>query len=124
MSRRSERLSEEIKRTVSHIITQQIKDPRLSVMLSITRVDVSRDLGFARIFVSSMGDQNDKAATMEGLERAKGFIRRELGKRLRLRIMPEIDFQIDNSIEHGAYIHSLIEKVSRSEENKQGNDTI
>jgi ribosome-binding factor A len=118
MSRRSERLSEEIKRIVSQVIRQEIKDPRLSIMLSITRVDVSKDLSFARIFVSPMGDQNDRATTIEGLEHAKGFIRRELGKRLRLRVVPEVAFQIDTSIEHGAYISTLIDKVTKSEGNK------
>lgn len=117
MSRRSEKLSEEIKREVSRIIRNEIKDPRITSMVSVTRVEVSNDLGYAKILVSLLGDEVEREKTLEGLNRAKGFIRRELGKKIRTRFVPEITFFVDHSIEHGAYINKLIDKVKGKERN-------
>lgn len=118
MSRRAEKLSEEIKRELSQIIQNEIKDPRVPELISVTNVDVTRDLSYAKVSISIMADEEARKNAMIALDKAKGFIRRELGRRLTLRSVPEIAFFSDASIEHGAYINQLIEKVMKSEENK------
>jgi len=124
VSRRSEKLSEEIKREMSQIVRSELKDPRISAMVSVTRVEVSRDLSYAKIFISLLGDKEESEKTLEGLMRAKGFIKRELSKKIRTRFMPEISFFVDHSIEYGAYINQLIEKVRQNEGNDHSDDNI
>lgn len=107
-SRRYNRLSEEIKRALSDIIRSDVKDPRISELMSITGVQVTEDLKFAKIYVS---DYKDIDTTLIALESAKGFIKREIGKRVKMRIIPELIFMRDNSIERGLHISKLIDKV-------------
>ena len=122
MSRRAQRLSEEIKREVSDILRNGVKDPRVNALISIAQVKVSRDLGYARIYVSLFGSQREKKDALEGLERARGFIKRELGGRLKLRCVPDISFLADDSIEYGSHIDQLLKKVIKSEETGKEND--
>lgn len=112
MTRRSEKLQEFIKEEVSEIIQHELKDPRIG-FVSITDVEVSVDLRHARIFVSVYGDDEAKAATMAGLLSAQRFVRGELGKRLQMRYTPEITFKLDESIERGTRIVSLIRDVAQ-----------
>jgi len=109
---RIERISEEIKREISDIIQNELKDPRLSKLISITEVNVTKDLRYAKVYVSVMGSEEEKANSLEGLKSAAGFIRREIGRRVQLRYTPEIHFELDNSIERGAYITKLINETS------------
>ncbi|HOK49550.1 MAG TPA: 30S ribosome-binding factor RbfA, partial [Sedimentibacter sp.] len=102
------RLSEEIKRALSDIIRSDVKDPRISELMSITGVQVTEDLKFAKIYVS---DYKDIDTTLIALESAKGFIKREIGKRVKMRIIPELIFMRDDSIERGLHISKLIDKV-------------
>jgi ribosome-binding factor A len=122
MKRRAQRLSEEIKRDISGIIRNEIKDPRITSLLSITQVQVSNDLSYAKIFVSVLGDEGKRKETLEGLNKAKGFIKRELGKNLRQRVTPDITFYLDDSIEHGSHINQLLKKVMGDEEKIKEND--
>jgi len=107
-SRRYNRLSEEIKRALSDIIRSDVKDSRISELMSITGVQVTEDLKFAKIYVS---DYKDIDTTLIALESAKGFIKREIGKRVKMRIIPELIFMRDDSIERGLHISKLIDKV-------------
>ncbi|NLU27564.1 MAG: 30S ribosome-binding factor RbfA [Hungateiclostridium thermocellum] len=109
---RIKRISEEIKREISDIIQNELKDPRLSKLISITEVNVTKDLRYAKVYVSVMGSEEEKANSLEGLKSAAGFIRREIGRRVQLRYTPEIHFELDNSIERGAYITKLINETS------------
>lgn len=120
MSGRIERIAEEIKREVSSIIAQDVKDPRLG-MISITEVVVSRDLSWAKVYYSQLGDEEERAQTLIGLNKAKGFIRTELAKRLRLRHTPEIIFEFDPSLEQGAKMDALL-RTLQSPEGDQGED--
>jgi ribosome-binding factor A len=122
MNRRAQRLSEEIKREISDILRNGVKDPRVSQLLSITQVEVSRDLSFAKVYVSLLGDDGAKKEAFEGLEKAKGFVRRELGSRLRLRLTPEIAFIPDDSIEYGTHINKLLREVMGNKETGKEND--
>ncbi len=108
---RSERVAEEIKKELSMIIRDEVKDPRISEMLSIVKVDASRDLSHAKIYVSVLGSDEEKEETIDGLESANGFIRRELGKVLQLRHVPELNFVLDSSIEYSVHISKKIQEL-------------
>lgn len=115
---RADRLAEEIKRIVTDILRTEIKDPRINPFTSITRVDVSKDLRYARIYVSILGDQEEQEKTLEGLKNAGGFIRSELGKQIRLRYHPEITFSLDTSIQHGLKITRLLRDLANEKGRK------
>jgi ribosome-binding factor A len=106
---RTDRISEEIKKEVSSLIQNGLKDPRLPKMISVTAVEATRDLSYAKIFISVLGSDEEKANALKGLKSAAGFIRREVGHRLQLRYTPEMLFELDNSIERGVYISKLID---------------
>ncbi len=111
MSERKGRLQEDIKREISDILTKLVKDPRLG-FLSITDVELSKDLSHAKVFFSVYGDEEQQISTAEGLQRAKGFVRSELGKRIRVRHIPELHFLYDPSIEHGARINQILKELN------------
>ena len=126
---RTDRISEEVKREVSFIIQNELKDPRIAKMISVTAADVTRDLRYARVYVSVLGDENEKRDAIEGLRSAAVFIRREIGRRIQLRYTPEIIFELDDSIEHGVYINKLINETLQGDrretdaEKDSGNDS-
>ncbi len=105
---RTNRISEEMKKEISAIIQSELKDPRLPKMISVTSAEVTRDLRYAKVFISVFGNEADKKNAIEGLKSAAGFIRREVGHRLQLRYSPELLFELDDSIERGVYITKLI----------------
>lgn len=113
---RTIRISEEIKKELSNLIQNELKDPRLSKLVSVLHVNVTKDLRYAKVFISVMGSDEEKRSTLEGLKNASGFIRREIGHRIQLRYTPEIHFELDNSIEHGAYITKLINETVKHDE--------
>ncbi len=109
-NKRINRISEEVKKVVSEMLINGIKDPRISSLTTVTDVEVTRDLRFAKIYVSVL-EEDKKQETMDGLNKAKGFIRREIGQKVDLRYAPEPLFYLDESIEHGIYMSKLIEDV-------------
>jgi ribosome-binding factor A len=115
-SKRLGRISEEIKKLVSNLISNQIKDPRVSPLTSITEVQVTSDLRYAKIFISILGDDKQKEETLKGLQSASGFIRKEIGNNIKLRYTPEPIFYLDNSIERGVHIMKLIDKIKKEED--------
>ncbi len=111
--RRIARVAEMIRREVSQLLFSGIKDDRVGMgMVSVTHVDVAGDLQHAKVFVSIYGSDEDKSAAMAGLKSATGFVRSELGNRMRLRRTPEILFVEDASIEQGTKVLSLINRLS------------
>lgn len=108
---RTDRISEEIKKELSDLIRNQIKDPRLPEFVSITLVRVTKDLRYAKVYVSVLGDEEKKKGAIEALTSAAGFIRHEIGQRINLRYTPELHFKLDDSIEHGMYVTKLIEET-------------
>ncbi|MBE9189466.1 30S ribosome-binding factor RbfA [Gloeocapsopsis crepidinum LEGE 06123] len=121
-SRRVSRVAELIKREVSQMLIHDIKDDRVGAgMVSVTDVDVSGDLQHAKIFVSIYGTDEARAETMAGLKSATGYVRSELGQRVRLRRTPEIVFQEDRSIERGNRVLSLINQLNQ---NRQIDDAV
>lgn len=115
MGRRTRRLGETLKAELSDIIQRELKDPRIG-FVTITGVDVSPDLRQARVFLSIMGDEKTREEGIAGLTQARGHIRSELGKRVRLKFLPELHFRIDPSIEEGLRISKLIARIKREEE--------
>ena len=112
MTRRAERVSSLIRQEVSELLQEQVNDPRLRGFISVTKVSTSPDLKQAKVFVSILGNQTNKNEMLQGFKSASGFFRRELSRRLLLRSIPELSFQFDDSIEHGAKILQLIDQVS------------
>lgn len=108
---RTMRISEEIKKIVSHLIMFNMKDPRVSKMTSVVSVDTTNDLTYANIYISVYDPKADPLKTLEGLNSAKGFIRKEIGRELNLRITPVPIFKLDKSIENGMHINQLLKDV-------------
>lgn len=107
---RTDRIEEEIKKVVSHLIDQELKDPRLTGLISVTSVEVSKDLKYCKIFVSMLGSK-DEAEAMEALKSSAGYIRREIGAKVRMFSTPEVKFELDHSIEYGAHIQNVIKEL-------------
>ncbi|NLM55553.1 MAG: 30S ribosome-binding factor RbfA [Firmicutes bacterium] len=121
MSTKHNRITEDIKRAVSDIIGRQVKDPRLG-MVSITDVELSRDLSLAKIFFSVLGDEQAVQNSLAGLNNAKGFIRTELARRVKIRHTPEIAFVYDESLERGARINALLRELGTQPDTDGGED--
>ena len=92
-------------------LAEGVKDPRVTGLVTVTGVDVTRDLRHAKVHVSILGSEVEKKSTMEGLQSVAGHLRAKLGRTLRLRATPELDFRYDDSIAHAARIDSLLEQI-------------
>ncbi|MFC1950108.1 30S ribosome-binding factor RbfA [Chloroflexota bacterium] len=112
MAHRIERVNSLIRQEISELLQCQVKDPRLDNFVAVTEVSTSPDLKYAKIFVSRMGSEEEKQETLRVLVAASGFFRKELAKRLRLRRIPELNFQWDDSIERGEGLLQLIDEIS------------
>ena len=113
-SNRIGRINEEIQRELADLL-RTLKDPRVQAMISITRVETTGDLRYAKVYVSVL-EKDRSRDVLKGLKSAGGYLRREIGSRLQLRYTPELVFELDDSIEHGARIFDLIEQLHRKEE--------
>ena len=112
---RHERVAEEIRHEVSILLTGELKDPRITGLVTVTEVRVSPDLRQARVFVTVMGTDAEQASTLKGLQAASGFVRRELTERLGLRRSPEVHWILDKSEEYGEHIEDLLRQVKKDE---------
>lgn len=112
--KRTDRISEEVKKNLSDII-RELKDPRIPLMTSVVSVEVTKDLKYAKAYISVMGDEETKKAALDGLKSASGFIRKEIGNRVLLRALPQFSFHLDSSIEHGAHINELLRSVIKDD---------
>lgn len=106
------RINGEVQRELSRIISQEIKDPRIHPMTSVVAVEVTPDLKFCKAYISVLGDEEDRKNTEEGLNRAVGYIRRELARTINLRNTPAITFVMDQSIEYGVEMAKKIDEVN------------
>lgn len=116
---RSERVAEEIRNVVADVLRNDIRDPRLPAIVSITDVKLTRDLSHATIYYSVYGDADEKSETDKVFESANPFIRREIAKRIKLRIVPELHFKRDDSIEHGMMMDKLIDETLKKDMEKK-----
>ena len=117
--KRAERVSDQMKQEIADILMRKVKDPRIG-FVTVTDVEVADDLRNAKVFVSVYG--TDKEKTLKGLESASPFIRSELGKRMRMKFVPELLFRYDESVERGAHIMELLHGIEEKDEDKAGGD--
>jgi ribosome-binding factor A len=114
MSLRANRVGEQMKKELGDIISRKIKDPRIG-FVTVTDVEVTGDLQQAKVFISVLGDEEQRENTLKGLAKAKGFIRTEIGQRIRLRKTPEITFEFDESVDYGNKIENLLHQLHHDE---------
>ena len=117
-NKRINRISEEIKKVLSEILLNGLKDPRVTSMTTITEVKVTRDLSYANVYISVLGNKKEKEESLKGLQNAKGFLRSEIGKKIDLRHVPEPVFHLDETLEHASRIEQLIKKVKQEDNNR------
>ncbi len=123
---RPQRVSQELQKEIAIILQREIKDPRLGMMVTVSGVEVSRDLAYAKVFVTFLNDQ-DKDAVKNGLKalkEASGYIRILLGKAMRLRIVPELTFFYDNSLIEGMRMSNLVSNVIRNDVERRGENLM
>ena len=118
-SQRPGRVQEAIRQEVSRIVHSEMKDPRLG-FITITKVDLTDDLRYARIFFSVFGEDKDKKLALKGLNSAKGYVKGLLADRIKLRYAPEIAFVIDESIEHTKRIYGILDKLKKERDDAEG----
>ncbi|ABO50474.1 ribosome-binding factor A [Desulforamulus reducens MI-1] len=114
MSHRPERVAEAIKKEVADLIRNDIKDPRIG-FVTITGVEVTRDLSFAKIFISVMGSDAHRQETLSILQKSAGYMRSEIGRRIKLRHAPELIFKLDTSLDHGTRIAEILHEINSQE---------
>jgi len=118
---RSRRVEENLKRLLSELVRREVKDPRVG-LVTITAVEVSRDLTHARVFVTPFAGQGNAEEMLQALRHAAGFLRHELRHALRLRVTPELDFRLDEAIDRGARVSALISEAVASDERRHQSD--
>ena len=116
------RINGEVRRVLSSIIQNEIKDPRIHPMTSVVEVEVAPDLKSAKAYISVLGDEEAQKNTLAGLKSAEGYIRRELARSVNLRNTPEIRFIMDQSIEYGVHMSKLIDDVNQTSVEEEGDE--
>ena len=116
------RINGEVRRELSSIIQNEIKDPRIHPMTSVVEVEVAPDLKSAKAYISVLGDEQAQKDTLEGLKSAEGYIRRALARTVNLRNTPEIRFIMDQSIEYGVHMSKLIDDVNKNSLEEEGDE--
>ena len=117
---RVQRVAEEIKKEIGRIIHDELNDPRIG-FVTITKVDLSRDCRFAKVYFSLLGSKKQLRDTQVGLARSKGFIRKLLAQRVKLRYTPEIVFKLDEGIEYSIHISEVLEKLKEKDKSNERN---
>ena len=112
---RLSRIDEEYRKELSQIISYELKNPNVTGLISVTKVKVTNDLKFAKVYVSILNSKNVKES-LAGLKKSSGFIRSELARRVNLRNTPEIIFELDDSLEYGAKIDSILKEIMPKKE--------
>ena len=113
--KRVQQISEEVRRCLADIVQNKLKDPRIPDIISVSHVDVTNDLSFAKVYISVFGSEKEQEDAIEGLNSAKGFLKKELGRSVKLRAMPELIFVADDSIERGVKMAKLINEVNHGD---------
>lgn len=111
MNNRSGRMAEELRKEIMEIIQNHLKDPRVDGLVSVTEVQVSQDLSYAKVYVSKYGSAWAQGEALKGLNDSKGYIRKELSKRFKTRTVPELNFVLDESLQYGAKIEAILQEI-------------
>ncbi|RXK19000.1 30S ribosome-binding factor RbfA [Macrococcus sp. DPC7161] len=112
MSLRSERVGEQLKKELSEIINQKLKNPNIG-FVTVTEVEVTGDLSIASVYITVLGEERDRKKSLEALEKSKGFMKSEIAKRMDLRIVPELKFVYDESVDYGNKIERMIAELNK-----------
>ena len=116
MTHRLERFNSLLRQEISELLQRQVKDPRLGSFISVTSVEISPDLSFAKVFVSWLGSIEDKQATMAALTAASGFFRHELGERMKARRIPDLSFRFDDTIEKADHVFRIMDGLDKEQD--------
>lgn len=119
---RISRVNDEILKELSQIIRGELKDPRIGSMTSVIRVETTSDLKYCKVYVSVLGNDEEKSNVMQGLKNAAGFVRRLIAQRINLRITPEFTFKLDESAEYAIHMNQLISQISKDLKEKEANE--
>jgi ribosome-binding factor A len=115
MNSRKERIRKALIKEISDIILRHVKDPRIATVVSVIDIELSNDYTHAKVYISVFGTQEEKEESFDAILDAASYIRSEVGRRIRLRHTPELEFKLDDSLERGSKINSLLDKISRGE---------
>lgn len=107
---RAEKIAQQIQRDLAELLRKEVKDPRVG-MVTLTGVEVSRDHSHATVYYTALGNEKERESIAEGLKRASGFLHSQLFHRLKLRVVPQLHFEYDESVERGAYLSRLIDEA-------------
>ena len=116
---RAEIVGDEMRKVMQDIISNELKDPRVPLLTSVTQVKMTRDLSHATVFVSVFGNEHDKKEALDAIEGATGFIRFQMCKRINLRLAPELHFKIDNTLDEAARMDAIIDRVKAEDKAKR-----
>ncbi|MCB2292091.1 30S ribosome-binding factor RbfA [Clostridium algoriphilum] len=119
VSYRNGRINEEIKKDVSNTIQNKIKDPRLSAMVSVTKVDTTKDLSYTKVYVSVFGNEIAKKETIQALKSSTGLIRKEIGIHVKLRHVPQVIIEIDETIEKAMHLEGIFNQIKEKDKNEE-----
>ncbi len=117
---RADKVAEALKKEISSIIQFELKDPRLG-FITVTRLILTTDLRYAKVYYSILGSEPQKKNTIDALESARGYMRKLVGERVKLRFVPEIIFKLDKSVEYSIHIQEELEKIKKEDESRKGN---
>lgn len=115
MKIRPNRVGEEIKKELVSLIRKGVRDPRVDTLISITDVEVSGDLSIATVYISRFGSEKERQDALAGMKAASGYMRSELSRRMKLRVAPELIFKLDDSLQYGAKIETILNQIHESE---------
>lgn len=118
-SYKNQRINSDVQRVISHVIEFELKDPRVSTMVSVVKTEVTRDLKECKCYVSILGTPDEQKETIRGLQHAEGFVRSRLAESLNLRMTPEITFILDHSIEYGVSMAKKIDEIMQPVHEKE-----
>lgn len=110
---RTQRIAEEMRRVISDIIRNDLKDPRIPVVTSIIDIKLAKDLKYAKVYVSVYASEEEKKEAIEALKKSSGFIRYTLGQKMIIRALPELTFVLDESLEYGSYMNRRIDQLKK-----------
>lgn len=117
---RPERVQEALRQEISKIVHNELKDPRLG-FITITKVELTKDLRYAKVYFSVLGEMKDKGLALKGLNSAKGYIKNLIADRIKLRFVPEVAFKIDDSLEHTKHIYDILDQLKKEKHDKTSN---
>ena len=115
MNNRMERVRKTMMKEIADILLKDVRDSRIKGIVSVTDIELASDYSFAKVYVSVFGNDEEKALSLEALKEKESHVRYEIGKRIRLRLTPKIEFHLDDSLERGSRISALIDKISKGE---------